>query len=194
MDIPDPEAPETWKFFLMTSWRKSDEEAKDKSRVVALADIKAKYKDFAEPFRSANVWVPEGTPVYSNRITYWEPFPWDNHGGRSLAGDPAHPMTFRKPHPSWSCISPISRSSPTIIDRGQGLSHSIADAAKYVAALKTVSCGQAKLKDAMDEYESEMIARGAKEVRLSLMNTDMVHDWDKFIQSPLVQMGTKRNH
>lgn len=97
IDVPDDKAPETWKFQLMTSWRKSDDDEKDKIAAAGLAEIKMKTKDFAEPFRSANAWIPDGTPVYTNRMTYWEPIPWDNHGGRiSLAGDAAHPMTFRK--------------------------------------------------------------------------------------------------
>lgn len=96
IDVPDDKAPETWKFQLMTSWRKSDDDEKDKIAAAGLAEIKMKTKDFAEPFRSANAWIPDGTPVYTNRMTYWEPNPWDNHGGRiSLAGDAAHPMTFR---------------------------------------------------------------------------------------------------
>ena len=38
-----------------------------------------------------------------------------------------------------------------------------------------------------------MIARGGEDVRLSEMNTEMVHQWDKLMQSPLFQRGTKRN-
>lgn len=45
----------------------------------------------------------------------------------------------------------------------------------------------------MDEYETEMIARGGEEVRLSKTNTEMVHQWDKLMQSPLFQKGVKRN-
>ncbi|KAL9073115.1 MAG: hypothetical protein Q9161_003169 [Pseudevernia consocians] len=173
IDIPNAEAPETWKFQVMTSWRKSDDDEKDGTAAVRLANIKMRTKDFIEPFRSANAWIPDGTPVYANRMTYWEPFPWDNHAGRiSLAGDAAHPMTFH---------------------RGQGLQHAIEDVAKYVAALATVKSGQAKLKDAIDEYETEMIARGGEEVRLSKLNTEMVHQWDKLMQSPLLQKGAKKN-
>ena len=84
-------------------------------------------------------------------------------------------------------------SSPTLTDRGQGLQHAIEDVAKYVAALGTVKSGQAKLKDAIDEYEAEMIARGGEEVRLSKLNTEMVHQWDKLMQSPLLQKGAKKN-
>lgn len=36
-----------------------------------------------------------------------------------------------------------------------------------------------------------MIARGGEEVRLSEMNTEMVHQWDKLMQSPLFQMGNQ---
>ena len=83
----------------MTSWRKSDAEEKDKTAAIGLADVKMKTKDFVEPFRSANAWIPNGTPLYTTRMAYWEPLPWDDHGERiSLAGDAAHPMTFRKLH------------------------------------------------------------------------------------------------
>lgn len=53
--------------------------------------------------------------------------------------------------------------------------------------------GQENLKDAVGGYETEMIARGGEEVRLSKMNTEMVHQWDKLMQSPLFQKGVKRN-
>ena len=51
---------------------------------------------------------------------------------------------------------------------------------------------QEKLKDAICDYENEMIARGGEEVGLSKMNTEMVHQWDKLMQSPLFQKGAKR--
>lgn len=83
----------------MTSWRKSDDDEKIETADVGLADVKMRTKDFADPFRSANAWIPKGTPVYTNRVTYWQPVPWDNLGGMmSLAGDATHPMTFRKLH------------------------------------------------------------------------------------------------
>lgn len=90
LDVPDPDKPETWTFNLLTSWPRADDSP------VTLEDIKARTADFADPFRCASAWIPDGTPIGGNRVTYWEPVPWDNRRGRiSLAGDAAHPMTYR---------------------------------------------------------------------------------------------------
>jgi hypothetical protein len=90
-DVPDPDNPATWSFQLQTTWHKGQDD------VTSLANLKAKAATFAEPFRSANLWIPEGTPIYENKLSYWNPIPWDDRNGRiTLAGDAAHPMTFRK--------------------------------------------------------------------------------------------------
>lgn len=80
-----------------------------------------------------------------------------------------------------------------LTDRGQGLNHAIDDAAKYVATLGAVKSGQENLKSGISAYESEMVARGGEEVRLSKMNTEMVHDWDRLVQSPLFKMMLQRS-
>ncbi len=90
-DVPDPKNPATWSFQLQTTWHKGSDD------VTSLPSLKAKAVNFAEPFRSANLWIPEGTRLYENKLSYWIPIPWDDHNGRiTLAGDAAHPMTFRK--------------------------------------------------------------------------------------------------
>ncbi|EKG16086.1 Monooxygenase FAD-binding protein [Macrophomina phaseolina MS6] len=95
-EVPDPNDPATWTFQLQTTWRKSDND-EDEEPVVTLAGLKKRAATFGEPFRSANLWIPDGTKVYENRLSYWEPMAWDNRDGRIvLAGDAAHPMTFRK--------------------------------------------------------------------------------------------------
>ena len=77
----------------MTSWRRDEGDA---NAAIGLADVKKRCQDFAEPFRSANLWVPDGTAVHANRVSFWETVAWENRDGRvSLAGDAAHPMTFR---------------------------------------------------------------------------------------------------
>lgn len=59
--------------------------------------VKSRMQDQAEPFRSANLWIPDDTPVKFDDIAYWVTIPWDNHGGRiTLAGDAAHPQAPRK--------------------------------------------------------------------------------------------------
>jgi len=89
-DVPDPKNPATWSFQLQTTWHR------DQTDVISLPSLKAKAINFAEPFRSANLWIPEGTRIYENKLSYWIPIAWDDHNGRiTLAGDAAHPMTFR---------------------------------------------------------------------------------------------------
>lgn len=89
-DVPDPDDPATWSFQLQVTSHKSQED------VTLLENLKKKAATFAEPFRSANLWVPEGTTIRENNLSYWIPTPWDDRNARiSLAGDAAHPMTFR---------------------------------------------------------------------------------------------------
>lgn len=90
-EAPDPNDPTTWVFQLQTTWhRKEGEDVTDLARHKKMAE------SFGEPFKSAFQWIPEGTPLYENRISYWVPIDWDNRDGRLLlVGDAGHPMTFR---------------------------------------------------------------------------------------------------
>ena len=47
------------------------------------------------------------------------------------------------------------------------------------------------LKERIDAYEIEMRERGGQEVRLSELNTTMVHDWERLMNSPLVTKGLR---
>ena len=129
-------------------------------------------------------------------------------------------------------------------DRGQGLNHAIADAARYASTIKeiigpnssTATNGAKKqngatsaknmneeheassngssypsneefqasrkngntgnyslLGTAVAAYDAEIIARGGEEVRVSKINTEMVHQWDKLMLSPLMQKGSDRH-
>lgn len=78
-------------------------------------------------------------------------------------------------------------------DRGQGLNHAIADSARYIAAMAKVETNAASLEDAVAQYDAEMIARGGEEVRVSKMNTEMIHQWENLMQSPVMQRGAARN-
>lgn len=154
-----------------------------------MENLKKKAETFGEPFRSANLWIPEGTKIYENRISYWEPIPWDNKNGRIvLAGDAAHPMTFRKFQDS-ECISWYCSSDPGMPERGQGMNHGIADASKLTKCLKAAATGDATWQSAVDEYQAEMIDRAGDEVRTSFENTEMLHDWSRMQDSPIMQRG-----
>src|SRR5436190_12245475 len=95
-DVPDPNDPSTWTFQLQCTWKmKGDDDP------TSLEALKERAQTFCEPFKSANLWIPEGTQLFANFLSYWLPIPWDNRNGRiTLVGDAAHPMTFRK---SFTC-------------------------------------------------------------------------------------------
>ncbi|KIW62169.1 hypothetical protein PV04_10369 [Phialophora macrospora] len=163
-DVPDPNDPATWVFQLQTTWKKKEGEEVD-----SLANLKAKAATFGEPFRSANLWIPEGTKVHVNNLSYWIPVPWDTRHGRVLlAGDAAHPMTFQ---------------------RGQGLNHGIADARSFVLKYKAAVDGKMTFEEAADAYRDELVDRAGEEVRLSKENTEMLHDWERMANSPIMQRG-----
>ncbi|KAL1392045.1 monooxygenase [Phyllosticta capitalensis] len=164
-DVPDPNDPSTWMFQLMSTWK-----AREGENVTSLEALREKARHFAEPFRSAVEWIPEGTRVFENKVSCWITEPWDNHQGRIvLAGDAAHPMTFQ---------------------RGQGLNHCIADASKLKKCIKEAASGTKTWVDAIDEYQREIVERGGDEVKTSLANTAMLHDWSRVVQSPLFQRAT----
>jgi len=167
-DVPDPEDPATWTFQLQTTWK--TREGEDPT---SLELLKQKAVTFCEPFKSANLWIPDGTKLSSNNLSYWMPVQWDNRGGRvTLVGDAAHPMTFQ---------------------RGQGMNHGIADATGLVKELTAAMAGSQSVKDAVDAYQNEMIKRAGEEVGLGVANTEMLHDWSRFAQSPIMTRGGDPN-
>jgi 2-polyprenyl-6-methoxyphenol hydroxylase-like FAD-dependent oxidoreductase len=103
-DAADPNAPETWTFFFYISWASSiaqqDEEMKTFSQADRLKQLQALAVEYTEPWRSAAKWLPDDQPCFYLGLTVWDPslqgHGWGNERGRvSLAGDAAHPMTYR---------------------------------------------------------------------------------------------------
>ena len=68
------------------------------------------------------------------------------------------------------------------------MNHSISDAGRLVECLKADS-NQAS---AIEKYETEMKTRAGEEVRLSVMNTSMLHDWAKVLDSPVFKAGLNK--
>jgi 2-polyprenyl-6-methoxyphenol hydroxylase-like FAD-dependent oxidoreductase len=73
------------------------------------------------------------------------------------------------------------------------MNHGIADATVLIKELKSVATGQQSLQSAVDTYQKEMISRAGEEVKLSTSNTEMLHDWERFKDSPLLQKGGNPN-
>ena len=69
------------------------------------------------------------------------------------------------------------------------MNHGIADAVKLVRQLTAVSRGEQTQKAGVDAYQEEMIARSGEEVQLCIGNTEMLHDWNRALQSPLLTRG-----
>ncbi|KAL4919273.1 hypothetical protein BDW62DRAFT_217114 [Aspergillus aurantiobrunneus] len=179
-DVPDPEDPESWTFFFYISWASSLEEQQETARwskAQRLAQGKQLATHFADPWKSAYEWLDDDqAEVWYNPLTDFDPSTeshrWNNHNCRvTLAGDAAHPMTYQ---------------------RGQGLNHAVTDAGKLFGAIQEFVSGRKTRAEAVGAYEEEMIARGGEEVRMSATNTEMVHDWQKVLQSPVIRNGLTR--
>ncbi|KAH6654962.1 hypothetical protein BKA67DRAFT_656932 [Truncatella angustata] len=174
LDAPDADKPEGWRFCFYISWGASVEEQEAEAAVMGarerLTQAKEKSKVYADPLKSAHAWLPDDhEAVYWTRNMNWDPslpeHAWENHSGLvTLAGDAAHPMTYH---------------------RGQGLNHALDDAGKIVKLLST-SKGRSQ-SEIIDVYETEMRARAGEEVRLSEMNSRMLHDFSRLQESPLMK-------
>ncbi|OTA67370.1 FAD/NAD(P)-binding domain-containing protein [Hypoxylon sp. EC38] len=177
LDAADKEHPENWRFAFYVSWPCSvDEQTAEAAAGMdvreRLQQAKEKGKKFADPVKSAFEYVPDDLDsVYYVANGNWDPslpeHEWDNRDGRvTLVGDAAHAMTYQ---------------------RGQGLNHSVDDVYKLFELLTNPkNRSQAEL---IKTYESEMRPRSGEEVRLSEMNTLMLHNWEKVQQSPLMKRG-----
>lgn len=138
----------------------------------------------AEPWKSSILWIPEDTeiPPPSN-VAYWPTVEWDNKNGLiTLAGDAAHPLP---PH------------------RGQGLNHCIQDISNLLIAILSVSPSNAEESSedskptttqtsAISAYDAELVKRGGEEVENSRKNSMLVHDFEKFMDSPILKQGYAR--
>ena len=67
------------------------------TRPEIVKDVKGRASVLAEPFKSFWQAIPDDAPAWHGRLSDWPTEPWDNRNGTvTLAGDAAHPMTFRE--------------------------------------------------------------------------------------------------
>lgn len=74
--------------------------------------------------------------------------------------------------------------------RGQGGNLAIRDADEFVNTMIAVKSEQKTLVDALDEYDRGVMERG-QEVAISKEQTKAFHDYENFLNSPVVKMGIK---
>ena len=73
------------------------------------------------------------------------------------------------------------------------MNHGIADAANLTKLLAAVKAGDKSQEVAVDEYMDELVSRAGEEVKMSVVNSDMMHDWDRFMNSPFFKKGGHAN-
>ena len=107
INIPDHERPEEWTWILSMTIRQPESGYKDLNTPQERRrawDPRA--EQFAEPFRSAMLFLPGDTVFWSERLMQWPTVKWENSRGPvTLAGDAAHPMTYRKLVPAFFWFS-----------------------------------------------------------------------------------------
>lgn len=180
-DAPDPDYPEDWKFFFYVSFP-TTLEWQDSARAWTneqwLAEAKGRSTMCCDPWPLTFGSLDDAHVVWNIFMSDWDPSAegckWDTHDGRvTLAGDAAHAISFQ---------------------RGQGLNHSVQDAANlWAQILRYIGPGTDSTQaEAIARYEEEMVERTGKETRLCTQNTEMVHDWSKAQQSPVFRIGSAR--
>jgi 2-polyprenyl-6-methoxyphenol hydroxylase-like FAD-dependent oxidoreductase len=101
-EVGDPDDPLTWRFQFALSFvtpSGSKWEPEWDSSAGRVAELKKRASEFAEPFRSAILWLPDNQDISFDRIVDWVTIPWDSRCGKiTLAGDAAHPMAVCEPY------------------------------------------------------------------------------------------------
>ena len=185
--MPDgPDHPESWIFHLAMAWNGNPDHSLGYAERLAL--IKERAKSLGEPAHSAFQWIPDDTLVHRADISYWITQPWNNRNGRlTLVGDAAHPM------PPCQYDYLLLEKGESVLtqmpDRGQGLNHCICDISHLLDTLRQTKNDGQTLEKGIAAYEEELVTRGSEEVKCSLENGTMLHDWEKVMQSPVFTNG-----
>ncbi|KAG2182605.1 hypothetical protein INT44_005584 [Umbelopsis vinacea] len=123
------------------SWlNESGEHGVPESQADKVALVKKIGSTFCEPFKALVQSINNDQPVHEIQVTEKIPRPWNNQGKVTLVGDAAHAMSMF---------------------RGEGGNHAMRDAGELCTNLVQAHNGEKSLQQALDDYEKEMIVRGA---------------------------------
>lgn len=191
LDKPDLDKPETWIFYILATWPREEEDYLGDRSIVD--ELKLRMDGWADPYKSAVEWIPDGIQAKAVPFRIWRPTKWDNREGRvTLSGDAAHSMTFRKcskPSPFLDLHKQLNSLMPS--DRGQGANNAVRDSERFVKAMMAVKDGKKTLTQAVNDYDEDVITRGSEEVEVSRIQTDALHDHANFFNSPIMKHGIK---
>ena len=129
--------------------------------------MQQKAASFHDNLRTAVDRIPEGTTIKDIRLADWPTKPWPNFNGKvTLCGDAAHAMTMY---------------------RGEAFNHGVTDAANLAKLLIKVRDKELELKEAVRQYEDEVVSRTHEAVLLSRQACLDAHDLQNLSpDSPLV--------
>lgn len=80
-----------------------------------------------------------------------------------------------------------------MIDRGQGLSHCIADVTSLLDQIQVHLRGEKTLGQAIDIYDAEVVSRAGDEVNVSLQSMNFMMNWKMVEQSPSFRKSADPN-
>lgn len=173
LDKPDLDRPETWVFYVLSTWPKTEGQNYEKDQDL-LEEYRQRMEGWGDPYKTVADWIPAGTrvrPILGGLKVFAPKQPWDNRNGIvTIGGDSAHSMTFH---------------------RGQGGNNALRDAERFVAAIIEIKNGSRTLKAAVDAYDKDVWERGASEVEMSSMQTHAFHDYEAFLNSPIMKHGIR---
>ena len=178
-----------------------------------LEELKEIAQSLAEPWRSSILWIPEGTEIPEpSSVAYWPTSEWDNKAGLiTLAGDAAHPLPPHRGQGLNHCIQDVSNLLTAIIslspaagatsaDSGKGIEPSTksppsdSDPSSTSSNSTTESPATTTQASVISAYDAELVKRGSEEVENSVKNSMLVHDFEKFMESPVLKQGYARGN
>jgi hypothetical protein len=69
------------------------------------------------------------------------------------------------------------------------MNNATVDCAHFATAVDKIRAGEESIAAAITNYEEEVINRGIYEANLSRNLTLTIHDWERFLESPIMKYG-----